>query len=363
MAPLFAREFQLLFMMLSVFQHVLALPASIWQRQTAVPSYVTQYGEMHFDVAQDCVPTNRYNSAPLVWLQSQDPYAPSDIGAQLAHTRPEDNFATVANAPSPLTLDNLDSLNNLGGSNVYLTSVDDVTTHPAWLRGVQPDSTGKTIGATSCAIIVNDHGSGNVDAFYMYFYAYNQGVTILGQEIGDHVGDWEHNMIRFSNGVPQAVWYSQHGNGEAFTYSCLEKQGVRPVIYSANGSHANYATQGSHDHSIPDFNLPVGPVEDHTDQGKLWDPTLNAYYYSYNVNTNTYTPYDSSYPTSWLYFLGKWGDQQYPFSDPRQKRILGISATAKFVGGPTGPQDKQLNRTLVCPSNGLLCVVSPVLRP
>ena len=154
------------------------------------------------------------------------------------------NFVTIQGSPTPLTLNNLASLNSLGGSNVYLTSLDDITTNPAWLKGVKPDSKGKTNGATSAAIIINDHGSGNVDAFYMYFYAYNQGPPILGQEIGDHVGDWEHNMIRFKNGVPQAIWYSQHAYGEAFTYDAVEKQGVRPVAYSAKGSHANYATSG-----------------------------------------------------------------------------------------------------------------------
>ena len=87
------------------------------------------------------------------------------------HTKPEVNFAVVADAPSPLTLDNLDALNNLGGPNVYLTSVDNIATLPAWLNGVAPDSSGKTEGAVSCVVIVNDHGSGNVDAFYMYFYA------------------------------------------------------------------------------------------------------------------------------------------------------------------------------------------------
>jgi hypothetical protein len=88
---------------------------------------------------------------------------------------------------------------------------------------VKPDSSGKTNGAVSCAIIVNDHGSGLVDAFYMYFYAFNYGGTYFGFTIGDHVGDWEHNMIRFQNGNPQAIWYSQHNNGQAFTYSATEK--------------------------------------------------------------------------------------------------------------------------------------------
>ena len=141
-----------------------------------------------------------------MWLQSQDPYFPSDIGAQLANTKPQVDFAAVTAAPDSLTLDNLASLNALGGANVYLTSIDDVTKDPAWLTGVKPDGNGKTNGATSCAVIVNDRGSGNVDAYYLYFYAFNQGNRVLGREIGYHVGDWEHNMIRFKNGVPQAIW-------------------------------------------------------------------------------------------------------------------------------------------------------------
>lgn len=145
-------------------------------------------------------------SAPKVWIHSQDLAFPSDIGAQLVHTKPEVNFNVVDGAPNPLTLDNLASLNGLGGSNVYLTSIDDVTKNPAWLKGVKPDGNGKTDGATSAAVIVNDHGSGNVDAYYMYFYANNPGPTILGQQVGKHVGDWEHNMIRFKQGIPQAIW-------------------------------------------------------------------------------------------------------------------------------------------------------------
>jgi len=30
-------------------------------------------------------------------------------------------------------------------------------------------------------------------------------------------------MIRFEDGIPKAVWLSQHSNGEAYTFSCLQK--------------------------------------------------------------------------------------------------------------------------------------------
>lgn len=51
-------------------------------------------------------------------------------------------------------------------------------------------------------------------------------------------------MIRFSNGAPQAIWYSQHASGQAFTYNAVEKQGIRPYAYSGNGTHANYVIAG-----------------------------------------------------------------------------------------------------------------------
>ena len=106
--------------------------------------------------------------APLVYLYSGDPYRPADIGSQLTNIQPEVNFTLLANAPSPLSLDNLNGLNDLPpatGSNVYLTSKVDITSDPSWLHGHTPDSSGSTGPAISCAIIVNDHGNGAVDAF------------------------------------------------------------------------------------------------------------------------------------------------------------------------------------------------------
>ncbi len=160
------------------------------------------------------------------------------------------------------------------------------------------------------------------------------------------------------------MWFSQHSFGEAFTYDSLEKQGVRPVAYSGNGSHANYAIAGTHEHTIPEVNLPFkGLINDYTDKGTLWDPTLSAYYYSFDAATKTFTASDLSSPPQWLSFVGQWGDEQYPNSDSRQHEIIhGISATARYTGGPTGPEDKQLNRTQVCPTEEA-CIVRPLPGP
>lgn len=99
----------------------------------------------------------------------------------MANTYPENDFTRVA-PNETLSLSNLSSLNSfgncttkdIGGCPIYLTSRDDVSTNPTWLYGVLPDpSSGKTNGATSAAVIVNDHGQGTVDAYYFYFYAFS----------------------------------------------------------------------------------------------------------------------------------------------------------------------------------------------
>ena len=38
------------------------------------------------------------------------------------------------------------------------------------------------------AVIVNDHGNGEVDAFYMYFYPFNWGGVVFDENVDDHVG-------------------------------------------------------------------------------------------------------------------------------------------------------------------------------
>ncbi len=224
-------------------------------------------------------------------------------------------------------------------------------------------------------LVLVDKGQGILDAFWFYFYSYNLGTTVLGIRFGNHVGDWEHSLIRFHNGVPKAVFFSAHSGGLAYTYNAVEKgQGEgregRPVIYSATGSHAMYATPGSHP-----YILPFGLLADVTDKGPLWDPAQN--YYAYHFNTSVTHDMDArmattnapevlmqetlqpaadtpTAPLGWWWYKGHWGDKFYQLRDWRQWRFVG---QYHYVNGPLGPRYKNLGRSRVCQSRGPCTIV------
>ncbi|EXJ89148.1 hypothetical protein A1O3_02212 [Capronia epimyces CBS 606.96] len=314
---------------------------------------------------------------PVAYLHSTEAYFPSDIGSHLAHTRPEDSSGAVLTLPtssSPLTLSNLDELNAFAnsGADVYLTSKEGIEALPAWFQGTRPSADGTTGASTvASAIVTVAKANDTLDAFYFYFYAYNQGNWVLGSqalEFGDHVGDWEHTMVRFVHGVPQSVYFSQHSAGQAFAYPAVQKAGgLRPVVYVAKGTHANYAMPGPHDHTIPGLNTQLGPLTDHTDAGVFWDPLPGALCYDYNIADGSFVPYTNAAtatatatpPSAWLNFNGRWGDNQLPDSTKGQLDVFGQRT---YVAGPTGPRDKDLARKGVCP-DGHSCVVMPVLVP
>ncbi|KAJ4311620.1 Vacuolar protein sorting-associated protein 62 [Neodidymelliopsis sp. IMI 364377] len=207
----------------------------------------------------------------------------------------------------------------------------------------------KVVGGRSDApavLIVVPKGDGVVDAFWFFFYSYNLGNTVFNVRFGNHVGDWEHTTVRFHNGVPKAVFFSEHAAGEAYTWDAVEKLGQRPVGFSATGTHAMYATAGVHP-----YVLPGGILHDVTDRGPLWDPSMNMYSYTYDYQrdhlaTSNLTP---EAPIGFFYFAGHWGDKFYPLSDPRQYRFLG---QYHYVNGPLGPRFKNLGRQQICQGNG-----------
>jgi hypothetical protein len=224
-------------------------------------------------------------------------------------------------------------------------------------------------------LVLVDKGNGILDAFWFYFYSYNLGTTVLGIRFGNHVGDWEHSLIRFQNGEPKAVFFSAHSGGLAYAYKAVEKgkgkgREGRPVLYSAVGSHAMYAQPGKHP-----YVLPFGLLADVTDKGPLWDPALN--YLAYHLNTSITHGVDAKSvtnplvttmqeslqpaatnpgaPVGWWWFKGHWGDKFYDLNDLRQWRFVG---QYHYVNGPLGPRYKNLGRSRVCQSRGTCRIVN-----
>src|SRR5690606_22581130 len=120
-------------------------------------------------------------------------------------------------------------------------------------------------------------------------------------------------MVRFENGVPRGIFFSEHEGGQAYNWDAIEKRGGRPVIYSAVGSHAMYAMPG-----VQAYILPFKLLKDVTDRGPVWDPAKNIYAYHYDhtlddpwgaepgMGALTPTEENPLAPTGWFYYEGTW---------------------------------------------------------
>lgn len=130
---------------------------------------------------------------------------PSDISEHLRHVMPWDGLDPIEDRPA-LDLYNLSTLNSYGPG-VFLTSNEAITTTtaPTWVLGEIPNSKGELQNSTACAVVIVEHNPMDVDAFYFYFYSFNEGADIgqvvpplekllpdaqLGDHYGNHVGDW-----------------------------------------------------------------------------------------------------------------------------------------------------------------------------
>jgi hypothetical protein len=87
-------------------------------------------------------------------------------------------------------------------------------------------SRGGRSSAPAVLVVVEKDG-GVVDAFWFFFYSYNLGNSVFTFRFGNHVGDWEHSVVRFYNGVPKVMFCSEHEGGKGFTYRAAEKYGKR----------------------------------------------------------------------------------------------------------------------------------------
>ena len=229
-----------------------------------------------------------------------------------------------------------------------------------------------------------------IDAYWGLFYPFNEGAYVMGTgPWGNHLGDWEHIMVRFKpnfdskdiekNDLAQSVfvnnnyndndneppfyacqiWLSAHSGGFAYDFTKISKydsnvspRPSKPLIFSAKGTHANYASVGQHAHDVPFF---FSALSDFTDRGLLWDVGSNYYGYSFDsFDDDDYGRYIDFIPsgerenelgTDWLNYRGRWGNAKLDKSHPLQKNGY---VQWRYIDGPTGPIGKNLERERIC---------------
>lgn len=105
---------------------------------------------------------------------------------------------------------------------------------------------------------------------YHLFYPYNDAPSTLGVDF-NHEGDWERVTYELDPKTLQPVnaLLSAHEGGEKIAFGELQKDWIsgRPMVFPANGSHANYAAPGI-------YPLPAGAKDD-TVSDKNGDGVIN----------------------------------------------------------------------------------------
>jgi hypothetical protein len=160
---------------------------------------------------------------------------------------------------------------------------------------------------------------------YWLWYPYNvYSPTIPPGELWQvHEGDWESlSVILDARGTPVLAGYSQHSEGRRREWGRVPRQGQRPRVFVALGSHANYFAAGRHrfDPRVVDpvlisvIQQKGLPPVDYTGVGRVVRPKL--------VRVTTAQP-------SWMAFAGAWGEDAFIRVPP--------SEPARYGTGPVGP--------------------------
>jgi len=165
-----------------------------------------------------------------------------------------------------------------------------------------------------------------IDLQYWLWYPFNPySPTVPAGEVWQvHEGDWEAvSVIVDLQGKPLFVGYSQHSEGVRRDWAKVPKVGVRPRVYVALGSHANYFGPGEHrfdprvvEPLLIDLIKSLGqrPV-DHAGKGVVVRPRL--------VGVTATSP-------GWMAFAGRWGEDEYLHAP-------GGEPVAPGGSGPPGP--------------------------
>lgn len=210
--------------------------------------------------------------------------------------------------------------------------------------GQQPDS----ISVPVYAFIIDDKREGGkafTDIAYFTFYPYNRGKKVANTFWGNHVGDWEHLTIRFSQEgnsyTPVKVSFSQHNTNEVHAWgaSTLKMEGNHLIAYEAKGSHGLYSKPGNHVYkTIKIAFITIMKLADDTGHGANWDTWKNVVTVTQDdAGKLSCTGHDGKLNaencSTWLNF-----DPQFRWGNAKAGACL--AGECQLNTGPSGPRGK-----------------------
>ena len=178
--------------------------------------------------------------------------------------------------------------------------------------GAEVDVRGGALSSAECYVHVRPVLSDDAffDIQYWFFYAYNGAAD---RHIA-HEGDWEHVTVRVTNDAQPAVnriYFGAHSSGDGGWRSASGvaskvagngdlsggfdwSSGGRPMVFSANGSHASYPSPGDNHRRWP-------KAVDRTRRGgQVWDTSKSLRLVAVSAR-----PADGN---EWLTYSGRWGE-------------------------------------------------------
>jgi hypothetical protein len=139
-----------------------------------------------------------------------------------------------------------------------------------------------------------------MDLEYWFFYPFNGDTSRFPGAWGEHVGDWEHIILRleYDNENLHQVFYSAHSAGESAwqsgnTIGFVEAT-QHPIVYAARHSHANYTNSGVAGVHGRYF------AANRTNKGHAWDTWNNVI----GVEWSTLPTVNHQ---DWIVYTGRWG--------------------------------------------------------
>jgi hypothetical protein len=148
---------------------------------------------------------------------------------------------------------------------------------------------------------------------YWLFYGFNRPPVGLIGEVDEHEGDWERISVRLdqNDNATEVAYYQHDCPPEIYTWADMQVNGylngLHPIVFAANGTHASYPDLGDHTGKpCPEASV---PALDTVGRGQLW---------------MTWQSVSDVAVQSWFGFGGAWGH----------------NGTLSSTTGPLGPAYK-----------------------